>query len=138
MRSLAPSITLTCTLIVSPGLNAGISSRSDDLSTKSSVFISTDTSLQSRLRADAHAVDAWTVTKADGFGHLGASRSRRERTGRPTAPGDNWSIVPDRDQAVKSSRIADPAYPVTWANGTEDQGLHGRSGEPCQRGRRCC
>src|SRR5690625_4432849 len=46
MRSLAPSMTFTCTLTVSPGPKTGMSSRSDALSTKSSVFISEDTSLQ--------------------------------------------------------------------------------------------
>ncbi|SGO30634.1 Uncharacterised protein [Mycobacterium tuberculosis] len=39
---MAPSITLTCTLMVSPGLNAGMSSRNDGLSTKSSRFIGND------------------------------------------------------------------------------------------------
>src|ERR1700733_5389624 len=68
MRSLAPSITLTCTLIVSPGLKAGMSSRSDSLSTKSSVFISETLPCGSRLRAAAHAADVWAVKLADGFG----------------------------------------------------------------------
>src|ERR1700756_5823885 len=118
MRSLAPSMTLTCTLIVSPGLKAGMSSRSDALSTKSSVFMSETLPCGRRLRAAARAVGALTVNQADGFGHLGASRSRWERTGRPRTAGDNWSIVPDPVQAVKSPQIADPPYlAVTWANG---------------------
>ncbi|SHU91083.1 Uncharacterised protein [Mycobacteroides abscessus subsp. abscessus] len=49
IRSLEPSITLTCTLMVSPGRKSGTSSRSDAWSTKSSVFIG-DTSSRSRGR----------------------------------------------------------------------------------------
>src|SRR5437588_2400145 len=101
MRSLAPSMTLTCTLIVSPGLKAGRSSRSDVLSTKSSVFIRRHflavaaTCRCSPLRAGEQATqpmdsDIWE------------SRGGRWRAGRPTSAGDNWSIVPDRAHAAKS------------------------------------
>src|SRR6202034_973641 len=117
-----PSMTLTCTLIVSPGWKAERSSRSDVLSTKSSVFMSEDTSLRSRLRAAAHRCEQvgrhlsrWV------WGIWVRSRGRRKRAVRPTTAGDNWSIVPDRAHAAKSRRIAaapDPA--VTWANGTYD------------------
>src|ERR1700742_4452690 len=71
MRSLAPSITLTCTLMVSPGLKAGMSSRSDALSTKSSVFMSETLPCGSRLRAAGHAAGVWAVKLADGFGLSG-------------------------------------------------------------------
>src|ERR1700735_1525212 len=68
MRSLAPSMTLTWTLIVSPGWKAGRSSRSDVLSTKSSVFMSEDTSLRSRLRAAADRCERVGRQLSHGFG----------------------------------------------------------------------
>src|ERR1700743_3746055 len=121
IRSLAPSMTFTWTLIVSPGLKAGRSSRSDVLSTKSSVFMSEDTSLRSRLRAAADRCERVGSQLSQGFRALGASRGRRERAVRPTTAGDNWSIVPDPAHAAKSRRIAVPHRPaVTWANGTHD------------------
>src|ERR1700743_3288375 len=62
------------------------------------------------------------------FGHLGASRGRRELAVRPTTAGDNWSIVPDRAHAAKSRRIAAAADPiVTWANGTHDREMTKRA-----------
>src|ERR1700743_3448398 len=128
IRSLAPSMTFTWTLIVSPGLKAGRSSRSDVLSTKSSVFMSEDTSLRSRLRAAAHRCEQVSRQPSRWLGHLGASRGRRERTVRPTTAGDNWSIVPDRAHAAKSRRIAAAADPiVTWANGTHDREMTNRT-----------
>src|SRR5271169_4223672 len=66
-----------------------------------------------------------------GFGHLGASRGRRELAVRPTTAGDNWSIVPARAHAAKSRRIAaapDPA--LTWANGTHDREMTKRARLP--------
>ena len=69
MRSLVPSMTLTCTLTVSPGLKSGMSSRSDAWSTKSSVFIG-DTSLLFAVRGQRRASQCVTRRRADGFGRI--------------------------------------------------------------------
>src|SRR5215211_5942632 len=89
MRSLELSITFTCTLTVSPGPKAGMSSRRDVWSTKSSVFIGT-TSSRSRLygtclravhEAVAEPMDSGVVVFRAAQSYLGCA--------------DNCSIVPD-------------------------------------------
>src|SRR5690349_7120469 len=96
MRSLAPSMTLTCTFTVSPALKSGMSSRSDDWSRKSSVFIG-DSSLAVHMvaangglaggYAEACGPHRWVRAYLVRIAADGSTVSAR-RT-------DNWSIVPD-------------------------------------------
>jgi hypothetical protein len=60
-------------LTVSPGAKAGMSSRSDALSTMSSVFIAETLPRGSRLPTGPHAGARADGNRADGFGHIVAS-----------------------------------------------------------------
>src|SRR6478736_4708385 len=91
MRSLEPSMTLTCTFTVSPG-------------TKSSMFIG-DTSL---LLAAAGSDRGVTRGRADLFGRIWGVSQRAV-----VAHADNCSIVPDGLQSLKSSEIAAGRKPKT-------------------------
>src|ERR1700687_5219479 len=71
MRSLEPAITFTCTFTVSPGLKAGISSRSDVWSTKSSVFIGDTSLLVAAAGSCTHGLTR-CGRRADGFGCIWA------------------------------------------------------------------
>src|SRR6266403_403446 len=88
MRSLSPSLIFTCTLMVSPGLNPGISVRSCCFSTMSNAFIDFSNLLHQigpvslRLlhrRYLPPLADSFVITRYKNFGHLPSPEFRRPR-----------------------------------------------------------
>src|SRR4051812_7156814 len=93
MRSLEPSTTFTCTLMVSPGPKAGMSSRSDALSTKSSVFIG-DTSLLFAAAGIRHQCDVMAEPRSSYIGFI----SQQPEAQKP------WAVPDVRRQLLNCAR----------------------------------